>query len=165
MQENMNEQEPAAEATETATTSAIDENGVYHTPQAAIDAVTANPPFGGSVAVEPLDEGDKKGNLIGMSCGQNSILAWNLSEGLRVCVAAERKGDNLWMMTASYGGKTRMLATIFGGRWMANTYMRLMRNALTSRAMRYRRHHENRKVKKAAIAAANAERGDLCHED
>lgn len=47
MQENMNEQEPAAEATETATTSAIDENGVYHTPQAAIDFMLDNPPFGG----------------------------------------------------------------------------------------------------------------------
>lgn len=150
---------------ENATTSTIDENGVYHTPQAAIDAVTANPPFGGSVAVEPLGEGDKKGNIIGMSCGQNSILAWNLSEGLRVRVAAERKGDNLWMMTASYGDKTRMLATIFGGRWQANVYTRMMRNALTSRAKRLRRLHENSKAKKAAIAAANAERGDLCHEE
>lgn len=38
---------------ETVTASAIDENGVYHTPQAAIDAVMANPPFGGTGGGEP----------------------------------------------------------------------------------------------------------------
>lgn len=33
---------------ETATTSAIGADGVFHTPKAAIDAVMANPPFGGT---------------------------------------------------------------------------------------------------------------------
>ncbi len=164
MQENMNEQ-----TAEVKTESAIGADGIYRTPQAAIDAVMANPPFGGSVAAELQDappfspesadgdgDGDKKSNLIGMSCGQNSILAWNFSEGLRVRVDAERKGDNYWMLTASYGDNTRMIATIFGGRWTANTYARLMRNALTARAKKIRRNHEKRKAKKAAMAAASS---------
>ena len=161
MQENMNEQ-----AAEAKTESAIGADGIYRTPQAAIDAVMANPPFGGSVAAELQDapppfspesadgSGDKKSNLIGMSCGQNSILAWNFSEGLRVRVVAERKGGNCWMLTASYGDNVRMIASIFGGRWTADTYARLVRNALTAREKKIRRNHEKRKAKKAAMAAA-----------
>ena len=99
---------------------------------------------------------DEKSNLIGISCGKNSILAWNFAEGLRVRIAAERKGDNFWMLTANYGDNTRMVASIFGGRWTVNTYARLMRNALTAREKKIRRNHENRKAKKAAMAAASS---------
>lgn len=150
---------------ENATASAIDENGVYHTPQAAIDAVTANPPF----SPESADGDDKpaKGKLIGMACGTNCIVAWNVADGLTVNVVTERDKDHsdIWHSRATVGRDTRVMATIFGGRWQADVYTRMMRNALTARAKRLRRHRENRKAKKAAIAAANAERGDLCHED
>lgn len=146
MQENMNEQ-----AAEAKTESAIGADGVYHTPQAAIDAVLANPPFSPESADGDGDGDGEKSNLIGMSCGKNSILAWNLAEGLRVRVSAERSSENLWLMKASYGDDTRMIATIFGGRCTANTYARLMRNALTARAKKIRRNHENRKAKKAAL--------------
>ena len=123
---------------------AIGADGIYHTPQAAIDAVTANP---------------AKGKLIGVACGTNCIQAWNVKDGLSVNVATERNRDHsdIWHLRATVGGDTRMIATIFGGRWSANVYTRMVRNALTARAMKIRRNHENRKAKKAETAEAARE--------
>ena len=91
----------------------------------------------------------------GIACGTNCITAWCVQNGLRITVKTDRDRETpeIWYLTATAGTSVRLMATVFGGRWAANVYTRMVRNAMVARANRVRRHHENRKAKKAAAQA------------
>ena len=94
----------------------------------------------------------------GIACGANCITAWCVQNGLRLTVKTDRSKEDseIWHLTATNGSSLRMMATIFGGRWTANVYTRMVRNAMVARANRIRRCHENQKSKKAAATAKEA---------
>ena len=135
---------------------AIGADGIYHTPpEVLVDAVLGNPPLGG-ITDTPDEAKPTGGKLIGIANGTNCITAWCVKSGLRVNVTTQRdaKSERVWSMTARVGEKICMMATIFGGRWQANVYTRMVRNALVARCNRVRKVHANQKAKKAACAAA-----------
>jgi len=107
-------------------------------PEVLVDAMIGNPPL---AAMPP--EGDAKGKTggvnrpIGITSGKNSILAWYYLDGLRITVTADHNPDtDYWTITGRYGEKTCIIATVFGGRWATNRYVRFLRNAMASRANR-----------------------------
>lgn len=104
-------------------------------------------------------EGEKCGKLVGIACGKNCITAWCIRDGLRITVTAERHDaeNECWSLTGRYGEQVRMIATIFGGRWTANVFVRMMRNAMVSRCNRVRRHRENYKTNRATESGAKVE--------
>ncbi len=104
-------------------------------PEVLVDATIGNPPL---AAMPP--EGDAKGKAggqIGITSGKNSILAWYYLDGLRITVTADHDPNtDYWTITGRYGEKTCIIATVFGGRWTTDCYVRFLRNAMASRANR-----------------------------
>ena len=130
---------------------------VCHTPpEVLVDAVLGNPPLGGITDTPDEAKPTGGGQLVGIAAGTNCITAWCVQNGLRVNVTTQRDDEyeKVWSLTARVGEEMRMMATIFGGRWQANVYTRMVRNALVARCNRIRKVHANQKAKKAACAAA-----------
>jgi hypothetical protein len=77
------------------------------------------------------------GNLIGIASGKNHIVAWYYLDGLRITVTADHvPATNFWTITGWYGDKMRITATVFGGRWATDCYVKFLRNAMASRSNR-----------------------------
>ena len=107
-------------------------------PEVLVDAMIGNPPL---AAMPPRDDAKGKtggaNRLIGITSGKNSILAWYYRDGLRITVTADHDPNtDYWTITGCYGEKTRIVATVFGGRWATDCYVRFLRNAMASRANR-----------------------------
>ena len=153
---------------------------VFHTPKEIIDFVTANPKLGEvNDAPTPIDPSAPKimhgfdhvwnsePDSVGIARHGNVIQAFAFREGAGVQVFAKQvHADGMyadcWNVTGTIDCEKAIIATVFGGRNRMNKIAKFIRNGLLAARMRNRHYRMNRKARKEA---ANAERGDLCHED
>lgn len=153
---------------------------VFHTPKEIIDFVTANPPLGEvKDAPTPLDPSapslahgpwfayKQEPDGVGIARHGNVIQAFAFQDGAGVQVFAKQvHADGMyadcWNVTGTIDCEKAIIATVFGGRNRMNKIAKFIRNGLLAARMRNRHYRMNRKARKEA---ANAERGDLCHED
>jgi len=153
--------------------------GVYHTPKEVIDFVTANPPLGEvkdaptpidpsapSLAHGPWFAYKQEPDGVGIARHGNVIQAFAFQDGAGVQVFAKQvHADGMyadcWNVTGTIDCEKAIIATVFGGRNRMNKIAKFIRNGLLAARMRNRHYRMNRKARKEA---ANAERGDLCHE-
>lgn len=154
--------------------------GVYHTPKEIIDFVTANPPLGEvkdaptpidpsapSLAHGPWFAYKQEPDGVGIARHGNVIQAFAFRDGAGVQVFAKQvHADGMyadcWNVTGTIDCEKAIIATVFGGRNRMNKIAKFIRNGLLAARMRNRHYRMNRKARKEA---ANAEMGDLCHED
>ena len=154
--------------------------GVYHTPKELLDFVTANPPLGEvkgtPTPIDPsapsLVRGSRINNSpepdgVGIARHGNVIQAFAFREGAGVQVFAKQVyADGMyadcWNVTGTIDCEKAIIATVLGGRNRMNKIAKFIRNGLLAARMRNRHYRMNRKARKEA---ANAEMGDLCHED
>lgn len=153
---------------------------VFHTPKEIIDFVTANPPLGDvkdaptpidpsapSLAHGPWFAYKQEPDGVGIARHGNVIQAFAFQDGAGVQVFAKQvHADGMyadcWNVTGTIDCEKAIIATVFGGRNRMNKIAKFIRNGLLAARMRNRHYRMNRKARKEA---ANAERGDLCHED
>ena len=124
----------------------------YHTPKEAADFVTANPPFdpaAGTGALPEVPKADLKG-LVGIRANKQHILAWSYTDSLDVRVTADETAPNEWDVFVSSNNMTRLQGCILGGRWLAMSLCKHLRNGMVSRRMKKRRLTANRQARKAA---------------
>ena len=154
--------------------------GVYHTPKEIIDFVMANPPLGEvkdaptpidpsapSLAHSPWFAHKQEPDGVGIARRGNVIQAFAFQDGAGVQVFAKQvHADGMyadcWNVTGTIDCEKAIIATVFGGRNRMNKIAKFIRNGLLAARMRNRHCRMNRKARKEA---ANAEMGDLCHED
>ena len=154
--------------------------GVYHTPKEVIDFVTANPPLGEvkdaptpidpsapSLAHSPWFAYKQEPDGVGIARHGNVIQAFAFQDGAGVQVFAKQvfedgKYAGCWNVTGTIDCEKAIIATVIGERNRMNKIAKFIRNGLLAARMRNRHYRMNRKARKEA---ANAERGDLCHED
>ena len=156
-----------------------EEPKAYHTPKEVIDFVTANPPLGVKDAPTPIDPSapslahspwfayKQEPDGVGIARHGNVIQAFAFQDGAGVQVFAKQgHADGMyvdcWNVTGTIDCEKAIIATVFGGRNRMNKIAKFIRNGLLAACMRNRHYRMNRKARKEA---ANAERGDLCHED
>lgn len=153
---------------------------VFHTPKEIIDFVMANPPLGEvkdaptpidpsapSLAHGPWFAYKQEPDGVGIARHGNVIQAFAFQDGAGVQVFAKQvHADGMyadcWNVTGTIDCEKAIIATVFGGRNRMNKIAKFIRNGLLAARMRNRHYRMNRKARKEA---ANAERGDLCHED
>ena len=125
------------------------ERGLYITPKAALDAVTANPPMSEGVK-ECGSEGVEKRGLVGIRYNDTSIIAWNLSDNTNIRIGARKAAERAWHIDGYVADSLRISGTVFGGKHATIRYVKFIRNGLTSRALRLK----GLKAKRRAAAKA-----------
>ena len=111
------------------------ERGLYITPKAALDAVTANPPMSEGVK-ECGSEGVEKRGLVGIRYNDTSIIAWNLADNTNIRIGARKAAERAWHIDGYVADSLRISGTVFGGKHATIRYVKFIRNGLTSRARR-----------------------------
>ena len=100
----------------------------------------------------------KQPKLVGITCNKQHILAWNYTDGCSVLVRADELKTEVWQVRVESGGKLRMMASIFGGRWTADRFCRFLRDGMSSRAKKLKK-NPNRRARLAAATELEARVG------
>ena len=144
--------------------------GEYRTPQAALDAVMANPPLNIPPSAEPIDPNAPKmvpGEQPWKAIGPDSVRiiqhngivrAWAFRENAGVEVFAKQhfvdgKPSACWSFTGTVDCEKVIIGSIFGGRNKANQIVKFIRNGLLASRLRLKHKRMNRQAKAAAVAA------------
>ena len=100
-------------------------------------------------ALPEVPKADLKG-LVGIRANKQHILAWSYTDSLDVRVTADETAPNKWDVFVSSNNTTRLQGCILGGRWLAMSLCKHLRNGMVSRRMKKHRLTANRQARKAA---------------